>query len=147
MGTVTQRRWSVAGCLAVYAAASLFIGRHVLAHVSTVIANDLGDPIFTTAILHWIGHHVPYTDAWYQLPIFHPSRDALTFSEHLLGIAVVATPIEWLTGSAVVAYNITLVLSFALCAAAMFALVLRLTRSVPAAFIAGLAYGFAPYRI
>jgi hypothetical protein len=137
----------MAAALAVYVGASLFIGREILAHLSTAIANDAGDPILTTSILHWIGSHVPYSDAWYQLPIFYPSRDTLTFSEHLLGVAVVAAPIEWLTGSAVAAYNVTVVLSFMLSAAAMFALGLRLTRSVPAAFIAGLAYGFAPYRI
>ncbi len=81
------------------------------------------------------------------MPIFYPSRDTLTFSEHLLGVAVVAAPIEWLTGNPVVAYNLTLVASFALSAAAMFALAYRLTGSVAAAFIGGLAYGFAPYRI
>lgn len=147
MGAVDQRRWPVAAAMAVYVLASLFIGREVLAHLSTQIANDAGDPILNASILHWITTHVPYTDAWYQMPIFYPSRDTLTFSEHLLGVAVVASPLEWLTGSPVVAYNITLVLSFALSAAAMFALVWRLTRSVPAAFVAGLAYGFAPYRI
>jgi hypothetical protein len=123
------------------------MGREVLAHLDDAIANDAGDPILTTTILHWVATHVPYTDAWYQFPIFHPSRDTLTFSEHLLGIAVVAAPIEWLTGSPVIAYNLTLVASFALSAAAMFALAWRLSGSVPASFIAGLAYGFAPYRI
>jgi hypothetical protein len=123
------------------------MGREVLAHLSDGIANDAGDPLLTTAILHWVATHVPYTDAWYQLPIFHPSRDALTFSEHLLGVAVVAAPIEWLTGNPVIAYNLTLVASFALSAAAMFALGYRLTGSIAAAFIGGLAYGFAPYRI
>jgi hypothetical protein len=123
------------------------MGREVLTHLSDSIANDAGDPLLTTAILHWVATHVPYTDAWYQLPIFHPSRDALTFSEHLLGVAAVSAPIEWLTGNPVVAYNLTLVASFALSAAAMFAFGYRLTGSVAAAFIGGLAYGFAPYRI
>jgi hypothetical protein len=133
--------------MALYALATLIIGREVLAHVGTQIANDPGDPLLNAGILHWVNTHVPYTDAWYQFPIFYPSRDTLTFSEHLLGVAVVAAPIEWLTGSPVIAYNVTFVASFFLSAAAMFALAWRLTRSVPAAFIAGLAYGFAPYRI
>lgn len=123
------------------------MGREVLAHLGDSIANDAGDPILTTTILHWVATHVPYTDAWYQFPIFYPSRDALTFSEHLLGVGVLAAPIEWITGSPIVAYNLTLVASFALSAAAMLAFAWRLTRSVPASFLAGLAYGFAPYRI
>jgi hypothetical protein len=142
-----QRRWQVAACLGIYVLASVILGREVLAHLSDGIANDLGDPILTTTILHWVATHVPYTDAWYQFPIFYPSRDTLTFSEHLLGVSVIAAPIEWLTGDPVVAYNLTVVASFALSAAAMFAFARRLTGSVAAAFLAGLAYGFAPYRI
>ena len=57
-----------------------------------------------------------------------------------------AAPIEWLTGSPVVAYNLTLVASFALSAAAMFALAYRDWQR-GCRFIGGLAYGFAPYRI
>ena len=144
---MVQRRWQVAACLGIYILASVVMGRDVLAHLGDTIANDAGDPILTTTILHWVATHVPYTDAWYQFPIFYPSRDTLTFSEHLLGVSVIAAPIEWLTGSPVVAYNLTLVASFALSAAAMFALAWRLTGSVPASFIAGLAYGFNPYRI
>jgi len=146
-GLLVQRRWQVAACLGIYILASVVMGREVLAHLGDSIANDAGDPILTTTILHWVARHVPYTDAWYQFPIFYPSRDTLTFSEHLLGVSVVAAPIEWMTGSPVVAYNLTLVASFALCAAAMFAFAWRLTGSVAASFVAGLAYGFAPYRI
>ena len=142
-----QRRWQVAACLGIYILASLILGREVLAHLSDGIANDAGDPLLTTTILHWVATHAPYTDAWYQFPIFFPSRDTLTFSEHLLGVSVIAAPLEWLTGDPVVAYNLTLVASFALSAAAMFAFGLRLTGSVGAAFLGGLAYGFAPYRI
>jgi hypothetical protein len=137
----------LAACFVFYVLAALVIGREVLAHVSDAIANDWGDPILTTTILHWNATHLPYTDAWYQLPIFFPTRDAMTFSEHLLGVSVVAAPIEWVTGSPIIAYNVTLVLSFALSAMAMYALAWRLTRSVAASFIAGLAYGFAPFRI
>jgi hypothetical protein len=144
---LNQQRWRVVACLAIYLVATAVIGREVLMHLSDRIANDAGDPLLNAVILNWVATHLPYTDTWYQLPIFHPSRDALTFSEHLLGVSIIAAPIQWLTGSAVVAYNLTVVASFFLSAAAMFALTWRLTRSIPASFIAGLAYGFAPYRI
>ena len=80
-------------------------------------------------------------------PIFHPTPDVLTFSEHLLGISVIATPLHWITGNALATYNLTLLLLYPLCGLAMFALVYRLTRSAPAAFLAGLAFAFAPYRV
>jgi hypothetical protein len=123
------------------------IGREVLANLSTAVANDAGDPLLTAAILHWNAHHIPWTEAWWQLPIFHPTRNALAFSEHLLGLSAIAAPIDWITGDALVTYNLVTLLTFSLSATTMYLLVYRLTRSAPGAFIAGLAFGFAPFRI
>jgi hypothetical protein len=83
----------------VYTVVTAILGREVLAQLGTTIANDPGDPLLTAAILHWNAGHVPWTDAWWQFPIYHPTRDTLAFSEHLLGLSVVASPIAWLTGN------------------------------------------------
>ena len=133
--------------LLVYTIITMVIGRDVLAHLGSTIANDPGDPLLTAAILKWNATHVPLTDAWYQFPIFYPTRDTLTFSEHLLGLSVIASPIYWLTGNPVVTYNVVLLLTFPLCAMAMYALVSRLSHSEAGAFVAGVAFAFAPYRI
>ena len=137
--------WLPSAC--VYVVLTAILGRDVLAHVGTAIANDTGDPLLTAAILQWNAQHVPWTDPWWQFPIYHPTRDTLVFSEHLLGLSVIAAPIAWLTGNPLAAYNLTALLTFPLCGMAMFALVYSLTRSVSGAFLAGLAYAFAPYRI
>lgn len=142
-----RQRWPLVLSLLAYTALTAIIGRDVLLNARTTIANDAGDPLLTTSILHWNATHVPYTDAWYQFPIFHPSADVMTFSEHLLGLSVIASPIHWLTGDPVLTYNVTMLLTFVLSAAAMYALVLRLTGHAGAAFVAGIAYGFAPFRI
>ena len=131
----------------VYTAVTAVLGRDILAQLGTTIANDPGDPLLTAAILHWNARHIPWTDAWWQFPIYHPTRDALAFSEHLLGLSVIAAPIAWITDDPLATYNLTLLLTFPLCGMAMFALVYYLTRSAAGAFIAGLAYAFAPYRI
>lgn len=133
--------------LAVYTALTAVIGREVLANLSTAVANDAGDPLLTAAILHWNAHHVPWLDGWWQLPIFHPTRDTLAFSEHLLGLSAIAAPLDWITGNALVTYNLVTLLTFVLSAAAMYLLVYRLSGSAAAAFIAGLSFGFAPFRI
>ena len=143
-----KSRWNVAALsLLVYVVITVIIGREVLAHLGSAIANDPGDPLLTAAILKWNATHVPLTDAWYQFPIFYPTRDTLTFSEHLLGLSVIASPIYWLTGDSVLTYNIVLLLTFPLCAIAMYALVFRLTGSHAGAFVSGMAFAFAPYRI
>jgi hypothetical protein len=145
---VRARAWAPPAASAlIYTVITAILGRGVLAHIGTAIANDPGDPLLTAAILHWNAHHVPWSDAWWQFPIYYPARDALAFSEHLLGLSVIASPIAWITGSPLITYNLTTLLTFPLCATAMYALVHRLTRNAPAAFLAGLAYGFAPYRM
>ena len=130
-----------------YGVIAALIGRHVLASAATAVASDPGDPLLTTAILAWNARHVPWTEAWYQFPVFYPTPSVLAMSEHLLGASVIATPLQWLTGSPLIAYNLTVLFSYPLCGAAMYALVWRLTRSSAAAFLAGLAYAFSPYRV
>ena len=129
-----------------YTAMTAVAGRQVLASMSTALAGDPGDPLLTAAILAWNASQVPWSDAWYQFPIFWPTRDALALSEHLLGASLIAAPLQWLTGSPVTAYNATVLLSYPLCGVAMYLLVWRLTRNAGAAFLAGFAYAFAPYR-
>ena len=138
--------WALLSAL-VYTVITAFLGRDVLAHAGSSIANDPGDPLLNAAVLSWNAHHIPWSDAWWQFPIYYPTRDTLAFSEHLLGVSVIASPIAWLTGSPLATYNLTTLLTFPLCALAMYALVFYLTRSAAAAFLAGLAYGFAPYRM
>jgi hypothetical protein len=130
-----------------FTAITAIIGRDVLANLGTSVANDPGDPLLTAAILQWNATHVPLTAAWWNFPSFYPTPDVLAFSEHLLGLSVIASPIYWITGDALVTYNLTTLLTFVLSALAMYALVWRLTGSAPAALVAGLAFGFAPYRV
>jgi hypothetical protein len=131
----------------VYAGITAWLGRDVVMQLGSVVANDPGDPLLNAAILSWNAAHVPLTEAWWQFPIFAPTRDALTLSEHLLGLNVLASPIHWATGDPLVTYNIVFLLTFPLCALAMYALVHRLTGCAAGAFVAGLAFGFAPYRV
>lgn len=135
------------GATLLYCALILVMGRHVVGSLFESVANDEGDPLLNAAILAWNATHVPGTEAWWHFPIFHPTPDSLTFSEHLVGVSVVSAPLHWLTGSALAAYNLTVLLSFPLSALAMYALVWRLTKNAPASLLAGLAFGFAPYRV
>jgi hypothetical protein len=131
----------------VYTLLTALLAREVLGGLATRPIHDEYDPLLIAAILQWNATHVPFTQAWWQFPIFWPAPDALAFSEHFLGVTPIATPLIWLTGNPVVATNLTALLTFPLCALAAFALVRRLTSSTAAAFAAGLVYGFGPYRM
>jgi F5/8 type C domain len=118
----------------------------VLLKSATGIANDPYDPILNTSILWWNATTIPFSPGWWNPPHFHPSQGVAGFTENLVGVSVFATPIYWLTGNALAAYNITFVLSWPFCAFTTYLLVWFLVRRHDAAFLAGLAYGFTPYR-
>jgi hypothetical protein len=140
-----ERRAALASAAA-YAAVILVMGRQVIGSLASGIASDVGDPVLNAAILAWNATQLPWTEAWYDFPGFYPATDGLTFTEHLLGVSIVATPIYWVTRDAAVTYNVTTLLMYLLCGVAMYALVWRLTRHAGASFVAGLAFMLAPYR-
>lgn len=130
-----------------YTALAVVITWPLAAHLGSLVPGDVGDPVLNTWILWWSAGHVPLTAAWWNAPIFFPATGTLAFSENLLGISVLASPIIWLTHNPLLAYNVVFLLSFPLAAFTTYALTLELTGSRGAAWIAGLAFGFAPYRI
>jgi hypothetical protein len=71
----------------------------------------------------------------------------LAFSDHRLGESLLATPLQWLSASPVLAYNLTFLATFPLSALAAHWLIVVLTKRHDSALIAGLAFGFCPYRI
>ena len=94
----------------------------------------------------WNAHAIPLTRAWWNAPYYHPLTDTLALTDHLAGLSPVTTPIQWLGGSPLLAYNLVLIASTWWSGLATHALVRRLTGCVPAAYCAGLAFAFAPYR-
>lgn len=131
----------------VYCALTIALTYPLILQLGSVFPHDAGDPTLNTWILWWDAHAVPYTTSWWNAPFFYPVSGVMSFSEHLLGLSVFATPIQWLGFSPAVAYNVVFLLTFPLCAIGAYLLVREITGREDAGFIAGLAFGFAPYRI
>jgi hypothetical protein len=129
-----------------YIAITALLFRNLLPHATTNLYADLGDPLLNTAVMAWNATHVPLTRDWWNFPSFAPLSGVTAFTEHLLGAYPLASPIIWITGNAVLAYNVVLLLCFPLNAIAAYALVRELTGSAAGAFIGGLAFAFAPYQ-
>jgi hypothetical protein len=138
---------TVALATVVYAALTVVYTWPLSVNLRNGVANDLGDPILNAWIMWWTTQAVPLTAAWWNAPIFYSASGALAFSEHLLGQAPIAAPLIALTGSALFGYNVTLLATYLFSALGGYFLAFTLTRRHDAAFVAGLAYGFAPYRL
>ena len=112
----------------------------------TRIASDPGDPILNTSILVWNATTVPYSSAYWNAPHYFPTTGVTTLTENLLGMYPVSGPVYWLTRNPLLAYNLSHFLSWPLSAFAVWLLVRLLTRREDAALVAGLAFGFSPFR-
>jgi len=105
------------------------------------------DPVQETWFVAWPAYAIthgrnPFFTSLLEYP--HGVNLALNTSMPLLGILV--SPITWIRGP-VAAFNALMRLSFAASATSMLFVVRRFTSWWPAAFLAGLLYGFSPYMV
>ena len=140
----SRGRWLAAA--GVYSVLALVYARTLLPVIGSALPNDLGDPGLNTWILWWNAHAVPLSARWWDAPMFFPVRGAIALSETFLNLWPLSSPMQWAGASAVLTYNVMYLLSFPAAALAAHALAHRLTGRHDAGFVAGLAFGFAPYR-
>ena len=137
-----------------YTALSFILSWPLVRGIGSDVPGDLGDSLLNMWILAWGAEHVPrlltgsisWTGFW-NGNIFHPEPLALALSEHLFGQTLQILPVYWLTGNIILCYNLLFISTFALSAFGAYLLVRDLTGDRRAAFLAGLIYGFLPYRI
>jgi hypothetical protein len=130
-----------------YTIVTVVVLRAIVESIATRVPHDLGDPLLSAAILWWNAHVMPLTERWWDGFAFWPSTGMLAFSDHRLGESLIASPLQWIGLGPIAAYNITLLAMFPLSAIAAHWLGHVLTRRHDAALVAGLAYGFNPYRV
>lgn len=110
------------------------------------IAPDAGDAVLNATVLWWNATVLPFSADWWNQPWFHPATGVTSFTENLVGLGPIATPIYWITGNPVLTYNLTFFATWPLSAFAMYFLVRRVTGRTDAGIVAGFAYAFTPYR-
>jgi hypothetical protein len=114
---------------------------------SMMTVRDPGDPYFTVWRLSWIAHQLPRDPLrLFDGNIFHPERFTLAYSDAMLLPGLVGAPFLWAGVHQLALSNLMVVATFVLSAMTMFTLVRALTRSDPAAFVAGVAFAFYPFR-
>ncbi|MBM3820017.1 MAG: hypothetical protein FJW14_13505 [Acidimicrobiia bacterium] len=119
------------------------------------VAWDLGDPVLNIWILAWDAEQLrailtgdlSRIRSFFDANIFHPAPLTLAYSEHLIVQAVQVFPIYVISENPVLCYNLLFLSTFVLSGLGMFLLVRELTGNWLAAFVAGLVFAFAPYRV
>jgi hypothetical protein len=138
-----------------YAAITAVMTWPLAPRLASDIAGDFGDPLFNCWVMLWTSGQVlaalsgqfnAVHEYWHG-NIFHPETLTITFSEHLTPQMLQILPILALTDNVVLGYNLLFLSTFVLSGLGMFLLVRDLTGRPAAAFIAGLAFAFAPYRL
>lgn len=141
--------------LAWYIALTLAMTWPLASVVTTRLPNDFGDPVLNCWILAWnIDHFLralggqpdALASLWHG-NIFHPERYTLGYSELMIAQSLQALPVQAATGNIILSYNLLFLSTFFLSALGMFLLVRALVHDWRVAFVAGLLYGFMPYRV
>ena len=109
---------------------------------------EFGDPLFSVWRVAWVYRQIVGDPRdLFDANIFHPNPLTLTYSDSMLFPALTAAPLLAAGVHPVVATNVILVLSFVASAFTAYLLVEHLTSSPVAGFIAGLIFGFYPFRL
>jgi hypothetical protein len=151
-----RRGWGQAAYAAGgYTIAALILTWPLARGITRDVAWDLGDSVLNMWILSWdceqlrgiVGGHYSHLRHFFDANIFYPAPLTLAYSEHLVPQALQILPIYALTGNPILCYNLLFLSTFVLSGLGMFLFARELTGSVAAAFIGGLLFAFAPYRI
>jgi len=119
------------------------------------VAWDLGDSILNMWILSWdceqfrgiLAGHYSHLRHFFDANIFHPAPLTLAYSEHLVPQALQMCPVYAITKNPILCYNLLFLSTFVLSGVGMFLFARELTGNTAAAFVGGLLFAFAPYRI
>jgi len=116
---------------------------------------DLGDPVLVMWVLAWdceqllavLSGDVARLATLFNAPIFHPAPLTLAYSEHFLAQAIQVLPVYAVTRDPILSYNLLFLSTFVLSGFGTYLFVRELTGDAQAAFLAGLLFAFAPYRM
>ncbi len=111
-------------------------------------ATGPGDPLTTAWRLVWPAQWLMHRDVpFWQTNVLYPASNVLARDELTLGDSLIAGPLYALTRNALVAYNLSLLLTLALSGFTMYCLVWHFLRHRTAGIIAGIIFTLAPYHL
>ncbi|HEX7131486.1 MAG TPA: hypothetical protein VF228_02880 [Iamia sp.] len=134
---------AVVGLVVVSVGWSLINLRHLLDQWSTAVPTRL-DNRFQAWVIHWVQGAVMGEHSLFDAATFAPAPDSLTFSDHLIGLAVVLLPLRWLGLSPAAIFNTGLVLGVVADAVAAYFMGFVLTRRRSAGLVCAAVFALGP---
>lgn len=132
---------------AAYAALTFVMAYPFSASPGAQVLADNPDTHLYIWTLAWDAHaFVSQPLRLFDANIYHPYANTLAYSENLIGSALLAAPVIWLTGNLVLATNLVALLTCVLCGLGAYLLARRWQLSPAAAFLCGVIFAFAPPR-
>src|SRR5687767_11762092 len=147
--TVDRRRALLRGAALIlaFAAATVLITWPYARYLGS--ATIVGfDPYLQIWLSEWIQHALA-TDPLrlYEANIFYPFAQTLAYTDANVPGALLAVPLRVVTGDPILTNSLLVLATFVLAATGVYAMIHYLTGNRGAAFIAGIAYAFLPYRM
>ena len=130
-----------------YVALTLMLAYPLTRHPASTVLPMTSDTDLYLWTLEWDVHALTHQPlAIFDANIYYPFRHTLAYSENLIGSALIAAPVLWLTGNPVLALNMVALLSCVLCGVGAYVLARRVGIGPLAATLAGIVFAFAPPR-
>ena len=130
-----------------YTLVTLAWAHFLLPSLTTTFANDSGDPLLNSWILWWNATTVPFSSEWWNAPAYYPAPGVAAYTENLVALWPLASPVIWLTGNSILAHNVAWLVAFPLTGLCGYWLCREITGDDVGSWIGGVAFAFAPYRI
>src|SRR5712692_10204276 len=131
----------------VYVVLTLLLAYPLTMHPADAVMSAGTDTNLYMWTLAWDAHafvHQPFSI--FDANIFYPFRHTLAYSENLIGSALLAAPVYWLTHNPVLTMNVADLITVPLCGLGAYVLARRLGIGPGGAALSGLVYAFAPPR-
>jgi hypothetical protein len=137
--------WHYLAVVLIGATLVLFMHRPSLESLSSTLPGNLGDPALTTWILSWEWHAITTEPTrFFNGNILHPFGEAIKYSDTMLPLVPFYGTISALTGSPLLAHNLTLLGLSLFCLTTTYLLAERLIgRSV--AWVAAISFSFSGF--
>jgi len=105
------------------------------------------DAYFSVWRISWVAHQLPINPrALFDANIFYPEKGTLAYSDAMLLVGVLGAPFVWLGVNPVIVHNGLLIVALFTSAVGVYLLARQLGASTEGSLVAGVIFGFAPYR-